>query len=255
VSVVIAARNEGKQIGDCVRSASFAAEVMVVENDSSDDTIERAREAGAIVFSHPFVTIGGQRNVAIARAAHDFVLVLDADERATPALGAELARIIAAGGSAEAWRLGRRNFFFGQEIRHGGWEGDRDRPVRFFRRTLRYDERPVHEHVVVSGTVGDLDQRIVHVPYETLGEYFEKLVRYSRDWAAQHYARGRRASLWSVVVRPPARFVSMLILRSGWRDGARGVLLAVLASLSVAAKYAFLWELGQRGAATPERRS
>lgn len=255
VTVVIAARDEGGQIGDCVRSAAFAAEVLVVENDSSDDTIDRARDAGAIVFSHPFVTIGGQRNAAIARAAHDFILVLDADERATTALGDELARVIAAGGSVDAWRLGRRNFFFGREIRHGGWEGARDRPVRFFRRTLRYDERPVHEHVVTNGPVGELNERIVHVPYETLGEYFEKLVRYSRDWARQHYARGRRASLWSVVVRPPARFVSMLILRSGWRDGARGVLLAVLASVSVAAKYAFLWELGQRSDATPGRRS
>lgn len=245
VSVIIAARNEGAQIGECVRSAAFAAEVLVVENDSTDDTVAKARGAGAVVFSHPFVTIGGQRNAAIARSSHDWILVLDADERATPALADELARRLAT--TVQAWRLGRRNFFLGREIRHGGWGGKHDRPIRFFRRTLRYDERPVHEHVLVEGAVGELDEQILHEPYETLGEYFEKLVRYSRDWASQHHARGRRASLWSLVVRPPARFVSMLILRGGWRDGGRGVLLAVLASVSVAAKYAFLWERGLAG--------
>ncbi|MEP7345772.1 MAG: glycosyltransferase family 2 protein [Gemmatimonadaceae bacterium] len=249
VTVVIAARDEGVQIADCVRSASFAAEVLVVENDSTDDTVAEAREAGAVVFSHPFLTIGGQRNAAIERASCDWILVLDADERATPALGDELAKRLASAGPIQAWRLGRRNFFFGGEIRHGGWGGGRDRPVRFFRRRLRYDERPVHEHVLVDGAIGELDERIRHEPYATLDEYFEKLVRYSRDWAAQHYARGRRASLWSVVVRPPARFFAMLILRGGFRDGARGVLLAVLAAMSVAAKYAFLWEHGLRGAA------
>ncbi|MBV6521315.1 MAG: hypothetical protein MNPFHGCM_01449 [Gemmatimonadaceae bacterium] len=243
VTVVIAAHNEGAHIGACVRSASFAAEILVVENDSTDDTLARAREAGAVAFSHPFVTIGAQRNAAIERAAQDYVLILDADERASPALGEELARIIAHGDGTVAWRLRRRNLFLGREIRHGGWE--RDRPIRFFRKSLRYDDRPVHERVLANGPIGELKQRIDHEPYETLGEYFAKLVRYSRDWAQQHFARGRRASLWAVTVRPPVRFFTMLVLRGGWRDGSHGVLLAVLASVSVATKYAFLWELGR----------
>jgi glycosyltransferase involved in cell wall biosynthesis len=96
VTAVVAAHNEGDQIGACVRSVSWAAEVLVVENDSTDETIQRATEAGATVFSHPFQTIGAQRNAAIARAAHPWVFVLDADERATPALGAEVARRVAA---------------------------------------------------------------------------------------------------------------------------------------------------------------
>lgn len=252
LTVVIAVRNEERDIAECIQSASFAAQVLVVENDSTDNTVARAREAGAEVFSHPFVTIGGQRNAAIARAANEWILVLDADERATPALGEELARRINSTGGFEAWRIGRRNTFFGREIRHGGWE--RARPIRLFRRTLRYDERPVHEHVLVHGAIGELGERILHEPYETLGEYFEKLTRYSGDWAAQHFARGRRASLWSVALRPPTRFVTMLILRGGWRDGGRGVLLAVLAAMSVAAKYARLWELGLRDSMSRPKR-
>ena len=130
VTVVIAAHNEAAQIEACVRSVGWAAEILVVENDSSDDTVARARSAGASVFSHPFRTIGAQRNAAIARARHPWILVLDADERATPALGAEVARHLAQSG-VDAFRVRRRNWFLGEEIRHSGW--DRDRPVRLFR--------------------------------------------------------------------------------------------------------------------------
>lgn len=251
VTVIIAARNEAGEIGDCVRSVSWAREVLVVENDSTDGTIDEARAAGATVFRHPFTTIGAQRNAAIERATQPWILVVDADERGTPALGAEVARLVtsppaASSGAPRAYRAPRRNFFFGREIRHGGWE--RDRPVRLFEAALRYDERPVHEHVIVEGTAATLGEPLLHTPYATLDEYFEKLGRYSRSWAEQHFARGRRAGLADLLVRPVGRVVSMLLLRGGWRDGMHGVVLAALAGMSVAAKYAQLWALARRGA-------
>ena len=240
VTVVIAAHNEADQIDACVRSVAWAAEVLVVENDSTDDTIAIARAAGATVFSHAFQSIGAQRNAAIARATHPWVLVLDADERATESLGAEIRRRIAES-SGEAWRIRRRNWFLGREIRHSGW--NRDRPVRLFRSHLRYDERPVHEHVVTSAEPAVLDESLLHQPYANLTEYFEKLGRYSRDWAAQNHARGKRTSVLTLAVRPQMRFVTTLILRGGWRDGWQGVAISVLAGVSVAAKYAHLWAL------------
>jgi glycosyltransferase involved in cell wall biosynthesis len=245
VSVVIAARDEGRQIADCVRSVEWAAQILVVENDSADDTAARARDAGAQVFSHLFRSIGAQRNAAIARASQNWVLVLDADERASPALGAAVRRCVAATGAPEAFRVPRENVFFGRVIRHGGWDASSDRPVRLFRRSLRYDERPVHEHVITHGPVGLLDQPLRHEPYASLDEYFEKLTRYSRDWARQRHAAGRRGRIWMVLLKPPARFVSTYLVRGGWRDGAHGVVLAVLASVSVAAKYAHLWAMGR----------
>lgn len=205
----------------------------------------RARAAGAVVFSHPFRTIAGQRNAAIARAAQEWVLVVDADERGTPRLGSVVAQAVEAADGREAWRVRRRNFFLGHEVRHGGWE--RDRPVRLFRRSLRYEERAVHEHVVTHGAVGELGEPLLHTPYADLDEYFEKLRRYSRWWAEQHHARGRRASVTDLLLRPPGRLFSMLVLRGGWRDGAVGVVVAVLAATSVAAKYAQLWTLQRAG--------
>ena len=261
-SVIIAAKNEASEIADCIASVSWAEEVIVVENDSVDETVAIARANGAVVFSHPFTTIGCQRNAAIARARHEWILVVDADERGTPQLGAEIAGVVGAngaGGSAVAYRVRRRNFFLGREVRHGGWE--RDRPVRLFRNRMRFDERPVHEHVMTDGLVGDLREPFIHYPYASLSEYFAKLERYSGWWAEQSFARGKRTRAWTIAVKPPVRFVSMYVLRAGFLDGAVGVIVAVLAAMSVAAKYARLWELQRqasgsldappRGAANP----
>jgi glycosyl transferase family 2 len=245
VSVVIAARNEARQIAECIRSVQWAAEILVVENDSHDDTLARARAAGASGFTHPFRSIGEQRNAAIARAAYEWIFVIDADERASDGLGEEVRRRIAAESGRDAYRVSRRNHFLGRAIRYGGWGEGEDHPVRLFRRTLRYDERLVHEHVITHGPVGTLDEPLRHEPYASLDEYFEKLSRYSRDWARQHYSRGRRAAAWTVVVKPPARFLSMYIARGGWRDGSHGVLLAALGAVSVASKYAHLWALSR----------
>jgi glycosyltransferase involved in cell wall biosynthesis len=242
VSVVIAAKNAGEHIASCVASVtSWADEGLVVENDSTDDTVLLASAEGARVFSHPFHTIGKQRNVAIERSVHDWIFVLDADERCTPALAREVAAIVAGTPKFDAYRVPRRNFFLGREIRHGGWE--RDRPVRLFRRNMRYDERPVHEHVVTAGPVGTLEEPLLHYTYTTLDQYFEKLDRYSRWWAEQHHERGRRASVLHVVAKPPARFLGMYLFRGGFLDGAHGVVVAALAAVSVAAKYARLWAL------------
>ncbi len=228
VTVVIAARNESANIADCIRSVSWARGILVVENDSMDDTVALARARGATVFSRPFTTIGAQRNAALERAVTDWVFIVDADERATPALGAEIARTIAAP-EHRAYRVRRRNFFLGREIRHGGWETAR--PIRLVRR---------------SGTVGDLREPLMHYTYTSLSQYFEKLGRYSQWWAEDRFARGRRVGIATVVLRPPARLLSMYFLRGGWMDGAAGILVALLASVSVLAKYATLWSLGDK---------
>ena len=242
VAVVIAARDAGDHITDCIASViDWAAETIVVENDSADDTLQLAEHAGATVFTHEFRTIGAQRNVAIVRASQPWILVLDVDERCTPELAAEITATLQSP-SFDAYRIRRRNFFLRREIRHGGWENDR--PLRLFRASLRYDERPVHEHVLSPAAPGDLAQPILHYTYDSLNQYFEKFTRYSRWWAEQHHARGRVATPLDVLVRPPLRFLSMYVLRLGLLDGAHGLVLAVLAAMSVAAKYARLWAIG-----------
>jgi glycosyltransferase involved in cell wall biosynthesis len=244
VTAVIAAHDESANIEACIASVEWASEVIVVENDSVDDTIDRARSAGATVISPKFTTIGAARNNAIERVKTPWVLVVDADERCTPELAAEIVQLIDKPASHSAFRVPRRNFFLGKEIRHGGWGSDR--PIRLFRRELRYNASLVHEHVEVRGDTGELRNALLHYTYASLGQYFEKFNRYSRWWAEQNYARGRRSSAAAVFFKPPARFFGMYLLKGGFLDGAHGLVLACLAAASVMAKYARLWEKSLR---------
>jgi glycosyltransferase involved in cell wall biosynthesis len=244
VTAVIAAHDESANIEACIASVEWTAEVIVVENDSIDDTIDRARGAGATVISPKFTSIGAARNHAIERAKTSWILVVDADERCTPELAAEITQIVEKPAQHSAFRIPRRNFFLGREIRHGGW--GTDRPVRLFKRELRYNASLVHEHVEVRGETGELRSSLIHHTYVSLEQYFEKFNRYSRWWAEQNYARGRKASAAAVVLRPPARFARMYLLKGGFLDGAHGLVLACLAAASVMAKYARLWNLSLR---------
>jgi glycosyltransferase involved in cell wall biosynthesis len=248
VTAVIAAHDESANIEACIASVEWARDVIVVENDSLDDTIDRARAAGATVISPSFTTIGAARNHGIARAKTGWIFVLDADERCTPELAEEIREVVARPGSAQAYRVPRRNYFLGKEIRHGGWGSDK--PIRLFKRELRYNANLVHEHVdVTAGAIGEVKSKLLHYTYISLNQYFEKFDRYSRWWAEQNFARGRRGSAAAVLFKPPARFVSMYFFKGGFRDGAHGLVLACLASASVMAKYARLWERSVR----PER--
>ena len=241
VTAVIAAHDESANIEACIASVEWAREVIVVENDSSDDTIDRARSAGATVISPKFTAIGAARNHGIARAKSPWILVLDADERCTPELAAEIREVVSKPGERSAFRVPRRNYFLGKEIRHGGWGSDK--PVRLFKRELRYNANLVHEHVdVTKGSVGEVKNALLHYTYTSLDQYFEKFDRYSRWWAEQNFAKGRRTGASAVLFKPPARFVGMFVIKGGFLDGARGLVLASLAAASVMAKYARLWE-------------
>jgi glycosyltransferase involved in cell wall biosynthesis len=241
VTAVIAAHDESANIEACVASVEWAREVIVVENNSSDDTVDRARAAGATVISPPFTTIGAARNNAIVRAKTGWIFVLDADERCTAELADEISRVLAQPGDTSAFRVPRRNFFLGKEIRHGGWGSDK--PIRLFRRELRYNASMVHEHVdVTDGSIGEVGNRLLHYTYTSLDQYFEKFDRYSRWWAEQNFAKGRRGTVAAIFFKPKLRFLSMYLLKGGFLDGARGLVLARLAAASVMAKYARLWE-------------
>ena len=244
ITAVIAAHDESANIEACIASLEWTREIIVVENDSTDDTIALARAAGATVISPQFTTIGAARNHAIDRAASEWVLVVDADERCTPELAANITRAVKEKPDYTAFRITRRNFFLGGEIRHGGWGSDK--PIRLFKRDMRYNASQVHEHVNVTGKTGEIAGSLVHYPYTSLDQYFEKFERYSRWWADQNYERGRRATAGAVFIKPPARFVKMYLLKGGFRDGARGLVLACLAAASVMAKYARLWERSVR---------
>jgi glycosyltransferase involved in cell wall biosynthesis len=244
VTAVIAAHNESANIEACIATLDWAKEVIVVENDSIDDTVDRARSAGATVMSPAFTTIGAAFNNGIERAKTEWIYIIAADERCTPELAEEIRQVLATRPRQTAFRVRRRNFFLGTEIRHGGWGADR--PVRLFKREMRFNANQVHENVDVVGEIGDLRQTFLHYTYPTLDHYFEKFDRYSKSWAAQNHAKGRPGSATAIFFKPPAKFITMYFLKGGFLDGVRGLVLASLAPASVTAKNYRMWAITHR---------
>ena len=245
VTVVIPTLNEGAQIGDALSALRWADEVIVADGGSTDETVAIARARGARVLEMPGQIIAAQRNAAIAIARNEWVLALDADERATDALVSELRAVLAAPAHA-AYRVRCENVYLGRERRRGRW--GRDWHVRLFPRTRRFVEDRVHERLEPVPDPGTLRAPIRHVPYRDLTHHLQKIVTYAR-WGAQDlHARGRRASLWDLTVRTGSRFVREYLLSGSFLDGRFGLVTSVLSAYSTFLKYAYLWDLGERPA-------
>jgi glycosyltransferase involved in cell wall biosynthesis len=240
VTIVVPTLNEAGQIVDALIDFRWANEVIVVDGGSTDDTVALAESAGAHVLSLHGETIAAQRNAGIAAARNTWVLALDADERVSPELRAEIGRIVGGqSGAHAAYRVKFQNYYLGRELHHGPW--GRDWHVRLFTRERRYICDRVHERLERIEDVGTLRGTIVHRPYRDLSHHVDKIVRYARWGAEDLHARGRRASLWQLMARPAWRFGRDYVLLSGWRDGVVGFIAAALSAFAAFLKYAFLF--------------
>lgn len=240
LTVVIPTLNEASHIVECVRSAAWAAEIIVADKESTDGTAEQAKALGARVLSGKWPTVGTQRNAAIAVAQHAWVFALDADERITPLVAESVARVVAAP-THEAYAVHRRNTYLGRVMRHAGWGNDW--VVRLFRREQRFLEQRAHEHLQPQRDVGRLAGSLEHFPYRDLAHHLQKAQRHAA-WGAEDLAeRGRRSSLVDLLFRPPFRFLRTYVLQLGVLDGWHGAVLSGIASMTVLMKYARLWEL------------
>lgn len=238
VSLLVITRNEEPHIAACLSSVSWADEALVVDSGSTDGTRRLAEEGGASVLEHPFETHARQKNWGLQRVRNRWVLCLDADERATPGLQAEVASVIGAGGCA-AYRLPRRNWLLGDFVRHGSWA--RDRVVRLLdRERCRFADRRVHERVLNDGPVGDLRSAILHYTCEDLPSYMVRADAYARLGAEDAAERGSRAGVGRLVLVPPMRFLRSYLLWGGFLDGRRGLLQACLTAYGAWLKYFYL---------------
>ena len=246
LSATVITRNEGDRLQACLASLAFCDELLVVDSLSDDDTAEVARRCGARVIERPFRGYRDQKQFAVEQASHDWVLCLDADERISPALRAEIERARDAGFAAAAgYSMPRCTDYFGRMIRHGNWYPDRK--LRLFdRRRGRWSGREVHERVQCDGPVLRLAGEIEHFAYRDLADQQRRLSRYARMMAEQMHAEGRRAGLRHLLANPAWRFLRGYVLRGGFLDGWRGFAIAVLDAQYVFDKFLRLWLL-QRG--------
>jgi glycosyltransferase involved in cell wall biosynthesis len=245
LTVVVITRDAGAQLAECLASVDFAAEKLVVDSGSEDDTVQIARSSGARVIAHKWQGFGPQKNYAVAQAANDWVLCLDADER----VSAELERAIHAALAAprySAYTMPRCNRFLGRWLRHG--EGYPDWNLRLFdRRHARWSDDLVHEHVLADTNVGRLDGDLLHLSGESLDAYLAKQNHYTTLQAEALYARGERFSTLRLVLSPVLRFFRFYVLRAGFLDGVAGIVHIAIGCHNSFCKYAKLRALELEG--------
>ena len=244
IATVIPALDEAVHVERAIASARPLGPVIVVDGGSTDDTRELAEAAGAAVLDHPWQGYAAQKNWALQHAGDsEWVLFLDADEWVTPELRAEIERRISAAGP-DGFYLPRRNIFLGRVLNHAWWYPDYQ--LRLFRRRAgRYEDRLVHEHVLLDGEPGFLEQPLMHENLKGLDAFVERHLRYAeleaaeilraREGRNEGQRRGsffgswpdrRRAiklHLWyRMPARPAVRFLWLYVVKRGFLDGREG---------------------------------
>lgn len=226
LTIVIAARNEAVNIGAAVASARFADRVLVLDSGSTDGTIEIARAAGATVVETDWPGYGPQQNRGIDLAQSDWIFSLDADERITEPLAAEILAAIGHG-EHDGYDIPRRSLFVSRFMRHSGWWPDRTR--RLVRNGKgRFTEHLIHANLRIEGSVGHLQEPMIHYSYRDLDSVIEKMNRYSAGSAIDLHRRGRKASLGSAIGHGLWAFFRTYVVKLGILDGAEGFMVAVV---------------------------
>ena len=245
LSVAVITLNEAHHLRRCLESVAWADELVVVDAESSDKTVQVAREFTDHVIVRPWAGFAKQKNVALDQCAGEWTLSLDADEEAAPELRAEIMATITGARVHDGYALRRQNVFLDRFIRHGGLYPDWQ--LRLFRRGQgRFEERVVHESVTVKGSVGRLSGHLVHRSYEGVSDFIERANRYSSLAAEQLIRDGRRVGAGELILRPLGRFLSMYLVKRGFLDGRRGLLLATLYAYYVFMRSAKVWEVTRR---------
>ena len=245
ISAVILTRNEADRLERCVRSLHFCDEILVIDAESTDGTAELAQRLGARVIQRPWPGFRSQREFAIAQARHDWILSIDADESVSPALFRSLLRQRLRGFGAHAgFEYPRALEYHGRYMRYGNVYPDR--AVRLFDRSrARYGGYQVHERLEIDGPIGRLDGDLEHHSYRSFDDHLARMQTYARLWAEEAHAAGKRARLANVFFNPLWRFVRGYLLRSGFRDGWRGLVFHCVEAGYVRQKYLRLYLLSQ----------
>jgi glycosyltransferase involved in cell wall biosynthesis len=245
LSVVITTFNEEVNISDCLESVLWADEILVVDSYSTDRTLELARRYPIKILQREYFGSAAQKNWSIGKVKHEWVLILDADERVTAGLAQEIKEILTRGPRFYGYYLRRQNVMLGRVIRHSGWSTDK--VIRLFHRDKgRYPNRRVHADLDIEGAVPTLKNALTHYTYRDFQQYFEKLLNYAEWGAAQGFREGRRVGLIEIVGRPLWRFIRTYFLQLGILDGLHGVAVCGLQASGVFLKYLRLWEYSVR---------
>lgn len=247
LSVVISAYNEEKMIEDCLKSVDWVDEIIFVDNESTDKTLEIAKKYTDKIFSHPNnpLMLNLSKNFGFTKTNGDWILSLDADERVSKNLQAEIKKIISnkkTNAKIDGYLIPRKNIIFGKWIKHGLWYPDYQ--LRLFRRGKgKFPGKHNHELLEVKGKVEKLKSNIIHYNYTSVNQYLKKITYYYSDNEVKNFLESGKTIQWYDAIRmPTSDFLTNFFARRGYKDGLHGLVLALLQAFYSLVIFTKVWE-------------
>jgi glycosyltransferase involved in cell wall biosynthesis len=247
LTAIVPTGNEAHNIEAVLESVSFADEIMVVDSFSTDNTVGLARKHTDFIIQREYEYAASQKNWAIPQATHEWILLVDADERITPELRVEIQDVLKNGSDKAGYWIFRDNLFMGRQLKNSGIKGDKC--IRLFRKSLcRYEDKHVHEEIIANGEVSSLKNRMLHDTYVNIDAFYAKMNRYA-TWQAKDYLKSvKRVTCYHLWLKPSFRFFKHYILGLGFLDGFEGYVYAITQKHAVRMRYIKLKVLLQQNA-------
>lgn len=244
LSVIIPTYNESHNIEEVLKSVDFADEIMVVDSYSKDNTLELAKKHTNFIIQREYEYSASQKNWAIPQVTHEWILLVDADERVTPELKKEIIALLKSTSINDfvGYWIYRENSFMGKYIRYGGYKNDR--VIRLFKKSeCRYEDKHVHSEIVTKGKVGFLKSKLYHDTYVSFDHHMEKLNRYAWYQAKDFDKKTGKLTPFHFIIKPFWRFFKHYVIQGGFRDGVVGLVMAKNHAYSVFMRYVKIWLL------------
>ncbi len=244
-TAIIPTYNEEKNIEACIQSVLFADEILIVDSFSNDKTLIIAQKYPVKIIQREYENSASQKNWAIPQAAHEWILLVDADERVTPELEEEIKEVLTANPDEVGFWIYRKNFFMGRYMKHSGL--DTDKVIRLFQRDhCTYMTKNVHSEIVTNGKVGFLKGKLTHNTYTSFDNFIVKKNRYAWWSAGDHFKKNSKIGFNQLFLKPAFRFFKHYVIQLGFLDGVPGVAYAFIESYGVFTRYVKIW-LMQKG--------
>ena len=240
ISIIVITKDEEKNISDCLKSVEWADEIIVIDAESNDKTVELAKIFTDKIFTKKWEGYVPQKKYALSLASNEWVLSVDADERITPELKNEILNL--SPGNFAGYKIRRKNFLLGKEITSCGWGNDYQ--LRLFKKEKTdLTDRLVHEGFTVDGKIGKLKNPMLHYTFSSFTEYFNKINYYTSLKAEELVKQKGKIGGWTIFSHTVSAFILFFINKHGFKDGVRGLIISLLHSVSTMLNYIKLWEL------------
>lgn len=241
ISVYVLTTNNYQTIERCLKSLTWAKELVIVDSFSEDGTYEICQKYTEKVYRRKWTGHRDQYQYAADLTTHEWIMFVDADEEIPPELAKEIQKELEEGGRFDGYFVYRRTYYLGKWIQYGGWYPDGE--IRLYRRDKGRWEGGLHAKLVVDGKIGFLKNQYLHYTYRNISDQIQTIDRYSEIAAKDLFQKGEGFSLFKLLFHPPFRFIKEYLFKSGFRDGLPGLIIIVSTMFYVFIKYAKLWEL------------